>query len=144
MLPTTPVNVLFAHSVHSAPPICALNVPATHARHGPPSGPVYPLLHTHAALDPADSEFAGQLEHAKLDVAPAALENVFAEQFVHTAVPVTVLYLPGTHSAHGPPFAPLAPALHVHAVIRELPATELEMFGQLRQTSELFAPSVPE
>ena len=43
-----------------------------------------------------------------------------------------------------PPFAPLAPALHVHAVIRALPATELDISGQLAHVPELFAPSVPE
>jgi hypothetical protein len=132
---------LFGQSVHSALPICALNVPAPHARHGPPSGPVYPLLHTQTALDPPDCEFAGQLEHAPTDVAPATLENVFAEQFRHTDVPITVLYFPGTHSAHGPPFGPLAPALQVHACRAELPRTELDISGQLTHVPE---PSIPE
>ena len=121
-----------------------LNVPATHARHTPPSGPVYPLLHTHSALEPPDCEFAPQFEHTKTDVAPITAEKVFAEQLVHTAVPETVLYLPGTHREHGPPFGPVAPALHTHDVIKELPPTELELSAQLRQTSEVLAPSVPE
>jgi len=121
-----------------------LNVPATHARHTPPSGPVYPLLHTHSALEPPDCEFAPQFEHTKTDVAPITLEKVFAEQLVHTAVPVTLLYLPGTHNAHGPPLGPLAPVLQIHDVTTELPATELELSAQLRHLSELFAPSVPE
>ena len=102
------------------------------------------MLQTHAALEPPDCELAPQFEHAKIDVAPTTVEKVFAEQFVHTAVPETVLYLPGTHKAHGPPFGPLAPALHVHDVIKELPTTELELSGQLTQTSDVFAPSVPE
>ena len=144
MLPTTPENVLLAHNVHSALPMPVLNVPATQGRHTPPSGPVYPLLHTHAALEPPDCEFAPQFEHATIDVAPTTVENVFAEQFVHTAVPETVLYLPGTHKAHGPPLGPLAPALHTHDVIKELPATELELSAQPRHISELLAPGVPE
>jgi len=144
VLPTTPENVLFAHNVHSALPMSVLNVPATQARQTPPSGPVYPLLHTHAALEPPDCEFAPQLEHAKLDVAPVTLEKVFAEQLVHTAVPETVLYLPGTHKAHGPPLGPLAPVLQIHDVTTELPATALELSWQLRHVSELFAPSAPE
>lgn len=82
--------------------------------------------------------------HVKIDVAPITVEKVFAEQLVHTAVPVTGLYLPDTHKEHGPPFGPLAPALQIHDVTTELPATELELSGQLRQTSEVFAPSVPE
>ena len=134
----------FAQSVHSALPIPVLNVPETQGRHTPPSGPVYPLLHTHAALEPPDCEFAPQFEHAKLEVAPITVEKVFAEQLVHTDVPVIVLYLPGTHREHGPPFAPVAPVLQVHDVIKELPATELELSGQLRHVSELLAPSVPE
>ena len=144
MLPTTPENVWFEHKVHSALPMAVLNVPATHGRHTPPSGPVYPLLHTHAALEPPDCEFAPQFEHAKLDVAPITVEKVFAEQFRHTAVPVTGLYLPATHTAHGPPFGPLAPVLQVQAVTRELPATALELSAQLTHVPELFAPSAPE
>ena len=140
----TSENVLFGHSVHSALPICALNVPATHARQGPPSGPVYPLLHKQTALDPPDCEFAGQLEHAPTDVAPATAENVLAEQLVHTAAPITGLYVPGTHITHGPPFGPLAPALQVQAVSAELLTTELDMLGQLTHVSELLAPILPE
>jgi hypothetical protein len=105
---------------------------------------VYPGSHTHSALEPPDCEFAPQLEHAKLDVAPITAEKVFAEQLVHKAVPETVLYLPGTHREHGPPFAPVAPALQIHDVTTELPATALELSGQLRQTSEEFAPTTPE
>jgi hypothetical protein len=144
VLPTTPENVLFGQSVHSALPISVLNVPATHARHGPPSGPVYPRLHTQTALDPADCEFAGQLEHAPTDVAPVTMEKVLAEQLVHNDEPMTVLYFPATHNEHGPPFGPLAPALQTHAVTTELPPTELELSGQLRKTSLVFAPSAPE
>jgi len=144
LLAATPENVLFGQTVQSALPTCVLKVPATQARHEPPSGPVYPLLHTHTALDTADCAFALQFEHVESDVAPVTLENVFAEQFRHTDVPVITLYFPGTHSAHGPPFGPLAPALQMHAVSTELLATELELSGQLRHLSELLAPSVPE
>jgi hypothetical protein len=121
-----------------------LNVPGTQARHGPPSGPVNPLLHTQTALAPVDCEFAGHVEHAEIDVAPITLEKVFAEQLVHTDEPVTVLYLPGTHNEQGPPFGPVAPALQVQPVSAELLTTELELSGQLRHRSELLAPSVPE
>jgi len=101
-------------------------------------------LHRHKTLDPADCEFAGHVEHAEIDVAPVTLENVLAEQFVHSAVPVAVLYLPGTHRAHGPPFGPLAPVLQVQPVIAEVLAKELELSGQRRHLSEVFAPCVPE
>jgi hypothetical protein len=82
--------------------------------------------------------------HVRLVVAPTTLENVFTEQFRHTDVPITALYLPVTHITHGPPFGPLAPALQVHVVIAELPTGELEASGQLRHVSEVFAPSVQE
>jgi hypothetical protein len=101
-------------------------------------------LHRHKTLDPADCESAGHDEHDEIDVAPVTLENVFSGQFAHSAVPVAVLYLPGTHREHGPPFGPLAPVLQVHAVTTELPETELELSGQLKHLSELFAPCVPE
>jgi hypothetical protein len=103
------------------------------------------LLQIQAALEPPDCELSPQFEHAKLEVAPVTLEKVFAEQFRHTDEPVTVLYFPGTHRAHGPPFGPVAPVLQVQAVTRELPTPAThELFGQLRHVSELFAPSVPE
>jgi hypothetical protein len=102
------------------------------------------LLQIQAALEPPDCELSPQFEHAKLEVAPVTLEKVFAEQLVHTDEPITVLYLPGTHNEQGPPFGPVAPALQVHDVRRELPKTELELSGQLRHRSELLAPGVPE
>ena len=102
------------------------------------------MLQTHAELDPPDCELAPQFEHADADVAPTTAENVFAEQLLHGAEPEAVLYLPATHKSHGPPFGPLEPALHPHAVTTELPANALELSGQLTQTSEVFAPIAPE
>jgi hypothetical protein len=67
-----------------------------------------------------------------------------AAQDVQLLFPVTFLYLPGTHSEHGPPFAPVAPALHTHAVTTELPKTELELSAHATQTSDAFAPTIPE
>ncbi len=141
MLPTTTENVFALQSVQSALPICALNVPATHARQGPPSAPVYPRLHKQTALEPPDCEFAGQLEHAPTDVAPATAENVLAEQLVHTAAPITGLYVPGTHRAHGPPFGPLAPVLHVQLVTTELPTVAEKLFAG--QSAQLSLPLTP-
>ena len=140
MLAASPENVLFAHKTHSALPMTVLNVPETHARHTPPSGPVYPVLQTHTTLEPTDCEFAPQFEHTKIDVAPITVEKVFAEQLVHSAVPVAGLYLPGTHREHGPPFGPVAPVLQLHAVIKELPATELELSAHATQVAAAVAP----
>ena len=36
-----------SHWVHCAEPLVGLNLPATHASHGPPPGPVKPILHEH-------------------------------------------------------------------------------------------------
>ena len=54
------------HDVHVASPGASLYLPATHVSHTPPSGPVYPGLHTQSptsSLDPADWESAGQPTH---------------------------------------------------------------------------------
>ena len=63
---------------------------------------------------------------------------------VQLVFPITFLYLPGTHKEHGPPFGPVAPALQVHAVTTELPKTELELSAHATQTSDAFAPTIPE
>jgi hypothetical protein len=67
-----------------------------------------------------------------------------AAQDVQLLFPVTFLYLPGTHSEHGPPFAPVAPALQVHAVTTELDTAEFELSVHATQTSDAFAPTIPE
>ena len=67
-----------------------------------------------------------------------------AAQDVQLLFPVTFLYLPGTHSEHGPPFGPVAPALHTHAVTTELDTAEFELSAHATQTSDAFAPTIPE
>jgi hypothetical protein len=54
-------------SVHAALPVAVLYLPAKHAEHVFPSGPVKPALHLHDAESPppVDWEFAGQFEHAQ-------------------------------------------------------------------------------
>jgi hypothetical protein len=44
-LEPTSEYVLMGQGRHSAEPDASLNLPAAHAKHGPPSFPVYPLLH---------------------------------------------------------------------------------------------------
>ena len=44
--------VPFPHTVHASAPVKALYVPATHSKHVPPSAPVAPTSHRHAAIDP--------------------------------------------------------------------------------------------
>jgi hypothetical protein len=64
-------------SVHTDDPVVPLYFPATHAVHGPPSGPIDPALQVQfvkAALPVGELEFDGQALHVMLDVAPTAVE----------------------------------------------------------------------
>jgi len=56
------------------------------AVHVPPSGPVYPALHVHAAAD----------------VAAVVVKYVSTAQSVHASVPAAVLYFPAGHSVQDP------------------------------------------
>ena len=92
-------------SVQAADPVDVLYFPATHAAHGPPFGPVDPVLQVQfvkAALPAGELEFDGQALHVELAEAPAAVEYVPAPQFVHRAAPVNALYVPATHAIHSP------------------------------------------
>ncbi len=146
-----PVNAVYlpaSQSVQVAVPVNALYFPATHAAHGPPFGPVDPVLQVQlvkAALPAGELELDGQALHVEL--APTAVEYVPAPQSVHraapvnavylpasqsvqVAVPINALYFPATHAAHGPPFGPVHPVLQVQFVKAALPAGELEFDGQ--------------
>jgi hypothetical protein len=76
-------NLPCTHASQAALPDTALNVPAKHSVHGPPSGPVYAALQV-------------QLERAVLPVG----EELEAGQVVHASVPVVVLYFPASHATH--------------------------------------------
>ena len=119
--------------VHSAVPVDVLYFPATQSAQGPPSGPLEPALQVQfvkAALPTGELELDGQAVHVELAAAFTAVEYVPVPQFVHAAVPVDVLYLPATQSAHVPPWGPLEPALQVQLVEAALPTGELESDGQ--------------
>lgn len=80
----------------------------------------------------------GQFVHTE---APKIEEYDPARQFTQATLPVPALYVPATHPVHGPPLAPVYPALHgqvvdaVHAVVLHV---EPEFAGQLRHAPELF------
>jgi len=87
--------------------------------HRPPSGPVAPALHTHAAITPLpvpETVFAGQARHAPAAVAPTVVEYVSGPQSTQLLFPLTSLYFPATQRTHTLPF-PLAPALHRHSTL---------------------------
>ena len=59
-----------AQSVQASPPAASLYLPATHASHAPPSGPVYPALHmqaVEAVLAAGESDSEG---HSVQDLGP--------------------------------------------------------------------------
>jgi hypothetical protein len=76
--------------VTSLEPFVSLYLPAAHAIHGPPSGPVYPILHGQSLVPGTESEFAGHTGQA----------DEF-RQFLN---------LPASHATHGPPSGPVNPA----------------------------------
>ena len=95
--------VFAGHTLHAADPEAFLNLPASHATHGPTSGPVYP----------------GLQEQALTFVLPND-EFAFAVQLVHAALPFVDLYVPDGHILHCPFDAPVSgpvyPVLHEHPV----------------------------
>ena len=65
------------HVVHAADPVDALYLPASHAVHGPPFGPVAPAMQVQfvkAALPAGELEIDGQALHVELAEAPTAVE----------------------------------------------------------------------
>jgi hypothetical protein len=130
---------------HASVPLAILYVPATHGEHGPPPGPAYPALHTHAASDElmlVDVVSAGQPKHVDAIVAPVDVEYVPAPQLVHAALPLVCLYVPAPHAAHGPPSGPVYPALQGNGTNVHGPPTGPE-YPTLQEQAEL-APSEKE
>ncbi len=72
--------------------------------HGPPSGPVYPLLQMHAEADSLVLESTGQVKDAVTAVAAVVLEYVSSGQRVQSSRPIVILYVLAAHAVHGPPY----------------------------------------
>jgi hypothetical protein len=139
--------VAAAQSVHTALPVLILYLPGTHAEHTPPFGPVKPTLHVQAAraeLEIGALEPAGHATQVVAIVAPDVVEYVAATQSVHVALPVLILYLPGTHAEQTPPLGPVKPTLQVQATRTELEIGELEPAGHVTQVVATVAPGVVE
>ena len=95
--------------MHAAEPVVFFHVPAAHAVHVPPSGPVYPTLQVQEVateLGLGELELVGHAIHVVPIVAPTVVEYVPAVQLEHTALPVALLYLPATQAVHVPPSGP--------------------------------------
>jgi len=96
-----------AHAVQASLPAAALYLPASHATHASPSGPVKPALHVQAVEAVLPS---GELELDK--------------HAVQASLPAVSLYLPATHATHAPPSGPVYPALHLQKVASPLPGPD--------------------
>jgi len=116
------------HEVHVCVPLEVLYVPAGHIAHVPPSGPVDPALQLQSVSSSlAGGEFDrnGHASHT-FETAPIATEYLPISQLVHTASPVSTLYLLATHEVQVPPLTPVKPALHLQSICSSLAAGESE------------------
>ena len=88
------------HKEQGADPDKFLNLPAIHAMHGPPFGPVNPLLQVQLLMEtlPANDE-------------ELVLQNS------QPADPFIVLKVPASHSTQPAPFGPEYPLLQIQSVI---------------------------
>jgi hypothetical protein len=144
LAPITAEYVPVPQSVHATLPLIVLYFPATHTVQTPPFGPENPALQVQTVLDAAELEFAGHAIQADETVAPTVTEYVPLEQSKQAVDPLTSLYLPATHAVHVPPFTPVYPALHEHAVMTELELGAFAFTGQAKHTPDVVAPTVTE
>lgn len=81
--------------VQATLPVAVLYFPATHARHGPPRGPVYPALQVQFVdtVQPLHEtpEFAGQATQLVIFVAFVATEYVAVGHGVQAAYPLGLI-----------------------------------------------------
>ena len=78
-----------AQAMHAPAPVAALCVPAGHAVHVRPAGPVYPASHAQSSTDPATPsvcEFGGH----KLQFALPSGDHCPAGQSLHVSGPVAL------------------------------------------------------
>ena len=94
-------------TLHETLPVIVLYLPATHAVHGTPSGPLKPALHVHSvdAAQPLHDApvLAGHARHVAAAVAPIVAEYVPARQFAHASELLVFLYVPAMQAMHGLP-----------------------------------------
>ena len=105
----SPVSIEYfpgEQSVHGDDPFKSLNVPATHAVHTPPSGPVWPSMHVQMVLPGPEKALAGQSSHVASEILAAPVEYLPLEHFVHGVEPFASLYVPATQATHVPPSGP--------------------------------------
>eukprot|EP00960_Hanusia_phi_P064838 765933-Hanusia_phi.AAC.2 len=85
-------------------PITLLYFPVGHASHGPPSAPVYPLLHLQSvimSLPESEFENTGHCAQSSLVDDAEKFRYVSAGQKLQFCGPSSSLYFPGMHEVHG-------------------------------------------
>jgi len=139
------------HVEHTVLPRASLYVPAVQTAHvafGRPMSRVkYPALHLQSVdsvLPCTEVEKGVHAMHVLAVVAAGVPEYVALPQIVHAAVPGAILYVPSRQGSHVPPFGPLYPALHMHAVCTLLAGGEAENDGQLLHVTIDMAANAPE
>lgn len=126
-------NLPRTHKLHSADPVVLLNLPATHSEQAKPLVPLCPALHIQFVtwlLPTTEFVFTGHAAQVDDVLAPFAVENLPASHGMHSAAPLTSLYVPAMHSEQGLPLGPVESVMHVQAVTALLPVDELECAGQ--------------
>ena len=97
-----------------------------------------------AELASGELELPGHVAQAVASVAPTVVEYVAAAQSAQTALPVSILYFPATHTEQTPPSGPVNPTSQVHAARAELAKGELALPGHVRQVAASVAPTAVE
>jgi hypothetical protein len=98
------------------PDVSFLYLPALHAAHVPPAGPLYPRL---------------QIQSVTATL--TGTEKLFDGQLTQAASPDAVLYFPASQAEHEPPFTPVYPATQEQFVSVVLPLGELLLDPQALQ-----------
>jgi len=163
LAPTAAEYVAAPQSVQASLPVVVLYLPATHAAHDPPFGPVNPALQAQAVpvvLELGAFEFEGHDKQVDAALAPILFEYVLtghsrqvlacvkeywpAPQSVQAALPVTDLNLPGVQAVQTPTTAPEKPVSQKQSAIDALPLDELEPTGHDTQgpEMELYCPAL--
>ena len=92
----------------------------------------------------AQTKFVGLARQADSEVWPVSGEYFPAAHKLHSAEPLTPLYVPGAHAAQGPPCGPVKPRRHWQFAIALLPAAESECAGHAWHVDSAVAPDAPE
>jgi len=121
--------------VHTAFPEPIAYLPATHKKQGPALGPAEPALQrqsTASSLASGAFEFGAHCWHVVLLVAFTVVEYSPSKHETQLSFPGKTLYFPALHAMHGPPFAPVNPALQMQLSKTWLCAGACELLGHAR------------